>query len=404
MEILYFGSLCDDELFQKNEKKKIPYFIAQYMYEKALCDELRTHDDINIEFAAIYQTEYFPKDNFIYKYTQKKQHNNPYRFLGFINIPFLRECTYYVAAASRIVNWAVRNRRTQEKCIFASTHFTPVSSAIVTFSKFFGIKRIVTFTDLSLFTFREERIKKMKFYKRIVMKQYIKKTDRLQQSYDGYILFSKQMNDIVNPNGMPYQVVEGIYNSNGLNLEEIVKRGNAIAHAGTLSYLVGIKNILDAFGKLKTDTELWLMGGGDMEDEIEFSANKDSRIKFLGFLSKAEVFKYLKKARLLVILRNIDDEYTQYSFPSKLFEYMVSGTPVLTTKLKGIPDEYYEYIYSVDSSDTDVFASAISDILSKPDDKLRDFALRARDFIINEKNARVQTEKILSLIKECVLN
>ena len=34
---------------------------------------------------------------------------------------------------------------------------------------------------------------------------------------------------------------------------------------------------------------------------------------------------------------------------SKIFEYMVSGNPVLSTRIKGIPDEYFDYIIPLDS-------------------------------------------------------
>jgi glycosyltransferase involved in cell wall biosynthesis len=401
MEILYFGSLCNEELFMKNEDKEIPYFIAQYMYEKALCDELRTYDDINIEFTTIYQTEYFPKDKLFY-IDKTQSHKNPYKCLDFINIPFLRELTYYLSATKKIIAWSIRHRKTKNKCIFTSVHFTPVSSAIVFISKLFGIKRIVTFTDLSLFTYSKERVNKMKFYKRILMGPYIRKTNHLQQSYNGYILFTKDMNPIVNPQNMPYRVVEGIFNNENLNMSVPEQRFNAIAHAGTLSHLVGIRNILDAFKKLALNTELWLIGGGDMSAEIMCEAAVDSRIKYFGYLAKAEVFDHIKRARLLVIFRNTNDEYTRYSFPSKLFEYMASGVPVLTTKLLGIPEEYYDYIYSVDSDNPDTLANTIAMVLSKSDDELHDIAQRARNFVLNYKNAKVQTEKVYSLIIDCI--
>ena len=62
----------------------------------------------------------------------------------------------------------------------------------------------------------------------------------------------------------------------------------------------------------------------------------------------------MKEAKLLINLRNPEDKYTKYSFPSKTFEYMVSGTPFFTTKLEGIPSEYYNYLYCIDSYETNL--------------------------------------------------
>ena len=54
-------------------------------------------------------------------------------------------------------------------------------------------------------------------------------------------------------------------------------------------------------------------------------------------------------------------EYTLYSFPSKNIEYMVSGTPVITTRLAGIPDDYYPYVF--------VFEEEINENINDEDDE-----------------------------------
>ena len=68
----------------------------------------------------------------------------------------------------------------------------------------------------------------------MVIKPYLKLINKLQKSYDLYILFSKQMNNIVNPNNKPFLVMEGIYNPEGLNLKKVEKK-HAITYAGKLN-------------------------------------------------------------------------------------------------------------------------------------------------------------------------
>ena len=53
------------------------------------------------------------------------------------------------------------------------------------------------------------------------------------------------------------------------------------------------------------------------------------------------------KATLLVNPRPTTEEFTIYSFPSKNMEYMASGTPLLTTKLPGMPEEYHQYVLAI---------------------------------------------------------
>lgn len=64
----------------------------------------------------------------------------------------------------------------------------------------------------------------MPLYKRIVIRPYVKLVNKLQQSYDLYVLFSKPMNNIVNPKNKPYVVMEGIYNPDNLDLNKVEKK------------------------------------------------------------------------------------------------------------------------------------------------------------------------------------
>lgn len=50
-----------------------------------------------------------------------------------------------------------KNRKQCDKCIYSNTHYAPVSLGIVLIGSLLKIKKIVTFTDLSLFTYSEEK-------------------------------------------------------------------------------------------------------------------------------------------------------------------------------------------------------------------------------------------------------
>ena len=60
---------------------------------------------------------------------------------------------------------------------------------------------------------------------------------------------------------------------------------------------------------------------------------QDKRIHFGGVIPLSEVIEKEIQATILINPRPVDQEFTKYSFPSKIMEYMSSGTPVLTTKL-----------------------------------------------------------------------
>ena len=123
----------------------------------------------------------------------------------------------------------------------------------------------------------------------------------------------------------------------------------------------------------------------------------------MGFKSRDEVFNYEKKATLLINTRFSSDLYTKMSFPSKTFEYMASGTPYLTTKIEGIPSEYYKYLYTVEDETSEGVKESIENIINKSESELKVFGLNAREFIINKKNSGVQTKIVSDFLKERVV-
>ena len=46
-------------------------------------------------------------------------------------------------------------------------------------------------------------------------------------------------------------------------------------------------------------------------------------------------------------------------------EYMASGTPVLTTRLPGMPAEYYPYVEFIDEETPEGIARALKRVLSR---------------------------------------
>jgi glycosyltransferase involved in cell wall biosynthesis len=88
----------------------------------------------------------------------------------------------------------------------------------------------------------------------------------------------------------------------------------------------------------------------------------------------------------------------KYSFPSKTMEYMASGKPVVMYKLDGIPDEYDEYLFYADGSNgIEGLATKLKEVLNNYDSALVK-AECAKEFVLNNKNAKVQAKRILDFV------
>ena len=156
------------------------------------------------------------------------------------------------------------------------------------------------------------------------------------------------------------------------------------------------------FGKVTVDCQLWLFGSGDYEEDIKAAAAKDSRIKFFGRVDRETIMKKEQEASLLLNLRNPEDDYTKYSFPSKMIEYMISGTPMLTTRLPGIPDEYNNYLYTVDY-DFNRMAQMIDAILRDTPENRQSLGKKAQDFVMQHKNCEHQVSRMIDFIKQQII-
>ena len=116
-------------------------------------------------------------------------------------------------------------------------------------------------------------------------------------------------------------------------------------------------------------------------------------------LLSSEIVGKEMEAALLVNPRPTDAEYVKYSFPSKTMEYMASGTPVLTTNLPGMPREYLPYVNLIEEETPQGIANALKKVLAQSDEALMEQGIRARRFVLEQRNNLVQAKKILTMLE-----
>ena len=229
-------------------------------------------------------------------------------------------------------------------------------------------------------------------------------SNRLIKKSDALIMLTEQMNSRINPNGKPYIVLEGHVDSEAPLPEKQIPYETEtgvrlVMYAGSLKKLYGIESLAKGF--LQADipnAELRIYGDGDYRPELEALAAKHPTVKYMGVAKNAEIVRQEQKASLLVNPRPTAPEYTKYSFPSKNMEYMASGTPLLTTKLPGMPKEYYPYIYLLEDETPEGAAKALRDILSAPLSQRRKKGSAAREFVLKNKSNLTQAKKILEFL------
>ena len=174
-----------------------------------------------------------------------------------------------------------------------------------------------------------------------------------------------------------------------------------VMYAGGLHERYGLKKLTEAFMMLPQENfRLKLFGSGPFVEKLKTKyTKKDSRIQYMGVAPNAEVVAAELDASLLVNPRPTHEEFTKYSFPSKNIEYMASGTPLLTTKLPGMPKEYYPYVFLIENESVEGYAKALERVLAQSDEELYVFGEKAKDFVLEKKNSFEQAKRVIELIK-----
>ena len=108
--------------------------------------------------------------------------------------------------------------------------------------------------------------------------------------------------------------------------------------------------------------------------------------------SRKDLLLKQKTASMLINVRKPEEEASAYCFPSKLFEYMISGSPVLSFKIPGIPDEYFDYLIPMENSNPKTIANAIINVGNMKTDDRETLGNKSREFVLNNK----KKSKVLS--------
>ena len=226
----------------------------------------------------------------------------------------------------------------------------------------------------------------------------------LINSFDSYIFLTEQMNEVLNPKNKPYLIMEGLIENYDLNEINFSKKNNnqkVIMYAGGLYEKYGIKTLIEAFLLIENENiSLHIYGSGPMELQIIGYTQKDKRIIYKGAVPNEDVIIAEKNAFLLINPRPTSEEFTKYSFPSKNLEYMQSGTPLVTTKLPGMPIDYYPYIYIIEDESIKGYYNTLATLLSLEINTLEAKGNLAKQYVLKNKNNIIQTQRILDFIRK----
>lgn len=317
--------------------------------------------------------------------------------VSYLNYKYINLISKKMTLIREASAWARENIH-EEVTVFVYQMHTPFMAAAAAVKKIIPSARIVLIVpDLPQYMdMNMSRVKKM--LKSIDWKSICK----YMKSVDKYILYSKHMAEFLKLKDGSWMVMEGSFDPS-LIIEDsgTMKDGQKISvmYSGVLDLRYGIRELLDAMNLLDDRYELWLTGNGNAVPLIEEKAKIDPRIRFYGFLpSRLDLLKKQHEATMLISTRDPSEDASKYCFPSKIFEYMVSGNPVISTRIEGIPDEYFTHLVELPDIRPETIAARVRYVAEMTIEDRNEFGTTARKFILEMKNNVTQMRRVLEFL------
>ncbi|WP_411689585.1 glycosyltransferase [Acinetobacter pseudolwoffii] len=362
----------------------------KYIEGLSASDKVKSIHVINLSYIGSYPKLY-REINF--KPTKKYFNEGKVKYydIPFFNLLFFKNISRFVKSFYKSFN-LLKDNKSDDNIFFIYAMHLPFLLSVI-FLKFFfpTVKFYVIVPDLPEFMSSRTGILKILF-------NFISKFSYfIVNRLDGVIPITNDMASLFNTK-LNKVVIEGISSSSDFNDIHLNETQRYFLYTGSLDNRYGLKLMLDSFIKAElNDIDLIICGDGKDRQVVNHYANEYKNIKYLGMVNRKKALELQKNATLLINPRQNLGEYVKYSFPSKVLEYMSSGTPVLMHKLPGIPDEYYNFAYVIEDSN-DSFINMLKMIANTDSDSLKAKGAAAHDFVQKHKNPKAQIEKILTSI------
>mgnify|MGYP004600873411 CR=1 FL=1 len=386
--IIYLGSVCSNEELQELSGASIAGNNMQWN----ILNELSKYDDVVLDIYSLLSIASFPKDKKLFVKKKRKEIAAGLYVtqVPFINIPILKQITQQWS----LFHYAQKSIR-EDSIGLSYNLYMQEGGALLHLKKKYGIKTMAILADLPI----DDNYSRKGFAK-ILYNFFFKISKKYILDCKNIIVLNKHAIDEFAPEAN-YIVVNGgidVNETSETQQRNILEKN--IVYTGALTEYSGIIQLMDAIKVVRGEIVLDIYGDGPLREYVIKCASECERIKYRGKVSNLEMRKIQKKAWLLVNPRPVDDAIARVTFPSKIFEYMISGRPVLTTRHNAFDNEMLKYVYTIENNSVKSIVEAIESILSSQNEELDIRGQRAKRYVIDEFNWTVQTRKIYDFISK----
>lgn len=189
---------------------------------------------------------------------------------------------------------------------------------------------------------------------------------------------------------------------NGVDVSRFASDGGGpveprIIYTGNLGHAQNLETCIRAMQYVQAGVTLWLVGDGDRRsalEELTAELGLEDAVKFVGLVDRDRVSELLASSSVGVAPIQASDDLS-YAVPTKAYEYMASGLPVVATGTGAVERLMSESGGGfVVPDDPVTFAGTLNELMA--DDELRRQLGRNGHQYVTEKRSRAAIAKTLS--------
>ena len=389
MHIIYLGSVTSKEEVTRLSGASV----AGNKMQWNVLTELKKYPNVSIDAFSILSVAAFPKEKRLFVREERKEISKGIYVtqIPFLNIPIIKQ-----KMQSHELYKHARKAASKNSIAFSFNLYMQEGTALIKLKKKCNLKIVSLLADLPI----DDNYNR-KGLMRLLYQYFFKKSQKNISACDNLIVLNECAVKEYAP-AANYIVVEGGVETaeTGDYKKQSILRKNVI-YSGALTEYSGICELVFAMKEVKdSEIVLEIYGDGPLREWIEEQSGCCENVIYKGKVTNKEMIQIQQKAWLLVNPRPVNDKIAKVTFPSKIFEYMVSGRPVLSTALTGFTKEYRDRMFIAENSTPKCLADMINLVAERPLSELQDKADDAREFILSEKTWEKQTRKIFDFLKE----
>ena len=396
LAILFLGSLVPNTPEFQNPGVALSGMLVQ----EGLVDGF-LNQDLQVDILSSQPIPSFPNYNTIICKRRKISYKDRsfITTLPAINIIVIREIMKGIAAFFEILIWALKNF-SKKRCIIIYGVYSPPLPFVYLIGKITKTKTVSILYDLGIPP-KSLKLGKLRtviyyavdFFAKIIIPHL-----------DGRIVINENIVTDYAPK-KHYLLIDGAVNNSvisklfDLKLKNINKDETIFLCAGALWPINGTQIIIDAMKINKNQNiKVWFAGKGIDLQIIRQAEEYDKRIKYLGMLDLDELFSYYQKADVLMNIRVTEEAECRYLFPSKFFEYLVTGKYIITTQVAHLERLYGHLCFVLHENSPQILAQAMEIVTNLPKGDLIKRGRKAREFMLENRTWDIQSNKIIDYL------